>query len=769
MKAKSLFKSNLFIYFLVFLLGWCTYSLKLVSIIKLLGELDFKFYPILMLAQGTSLFLSMKIMTKISEQNEKIFYFTALFAGFGLVFFTSSTTLNQWAKLEFSWMYSCVVFMLSTFIILAIDITTRLLVTNKLSLLENPKASAYVNFAEELGVILGASITLGLASSVVNLFELFTPITMTLPFTLALLCLTLISKQESAPLVLIENPKIRQALDEHSYRLRRNIGKYLWFMVALVCIVMVCKHLQGFAVFVGLKKWQELTQQSISTIFSILAIVQNGLIMIFILPSLFGNRNSTRWSRGFNFFFSLQTLSMFFIVAFPFATSLIGSGVLRKIAQRAFLNPSMTMLIASIPKAIRFEIKSKSQKFAHSISYLVLASLSYLAINQYIKFEIVWLVAALISLSGFFVLNILLRKLNFFHAKNIKEFKTCPFNVYEAISSCYALANRDACRYYHDLARALELEETAPIFKKAVIHTIGEMRNKESVNYLMALFRKLPREDIQLEILRALNKHNRLEIDHFFQNVLKETMFSDTGRGELRISFCEIISQRMPESSVSLATRVIENHPTDSRVVGNAVDVLGDIADRVRSKKIYEYLAKFLSPEYKRRVRINAIKHLYHLPKYRSQIEEIILNVHNSSEMEDRTGAAYLYGVLGITDHLPYVQALNTQTGCRNATVLLSLLRLNQENVEADIVNLLREATPQQAKVYINQIYRVKEKKLRYTVYFHLLQYHPENLNDILHLMRDSQKNFDMDRLAIIKEADRLGIKISDDLLYRIH
>ena len=284
----------------------------------------------------------------------------------------------------------------------------------------------------------------------------------------------------------------------------------------------------------------------------------------------------------------------------------------------------------------------------------------------------------------------------------------------------------------------------------------------------MALFNQFPREDVQLEILRALSKYPNLEIENFLQTVLKKTMYYDTRRGDLKISFCEVIAKRMPQPTISLATQVIESNPSDTRVVGNAIDVLGEIATRVRSRKIFDYLARFLAPDYPRRIRINAIKHLYHVKAHRQVINEIILGVHNSTRLEDQCGAAYLYGILGIYDHLAFIQALNEKTRHRNSTVLLSLLRLNQTGVEIDIINLMREATPEQAQIYINQLYRVRDEKLRYRVYFALLQYYPENVNDILHLLRDSLKNFDRDRAVIIEEAERLGIPIADDLLYQV-
>jgi len=132
----------------------------------------------------------------------------------------------------------------------------------------------------------------------------------------------------------------------------------------------------------------------------------------------------------------------------------------------------MNMLLSSIPKSIRFEVKSKSQKYAHVAGFLTLSIFSFLAIEKYISFEQVWLVALAFSLSGIWIVRILLRKLNFFHITNIMDFKTCPFNVYEAINSCFALANKDATQYYSILSKIMENKENRPIFTKALVHAI---------------------------------------------------------------------------------------------------------------------------------------------------------------------------------------------------------------------------------------------------------------------------------------------------------
>ncbi|TQV72006.1 hypothetical protein FLL45_17715 [Aliikangiella marina] len=765
MKAKSFVDSNFFIFIMAFFLGWCVYSLKLVSIIKLLGELDFSFYPVLMLIQGASLFVSMKIMIRVSEKNDKIFYLIALLAGFAVVYFTSNFTLNSWAQGRYGWAYSCAVFMLSTFIILAIDITTRMIVTSQLSLLENPNSSAHACFALEIGVIFGAVATLTI-SRFVDPNDWLTPVLMIVPFCIGLYCLLILTRKKSAANESPQSEKIEHALELHKQNLKSNIGRFLPLMVAIVAIALICKQLQGFAVFVGLKQWQASSQQPIAEIFSTLAIIQNTLVLLFLIPSFFSQKKSTQWTHGFRFYFLIQTASMFFISVFSFAATLIGTGILRKIIQRAFLNQLFNLLLASIPKGIRFIIKSRSQKYGQSIAYASLALLSYLAINDYIAFQAVWFITGLIALSGVAVLYFLVRRLNAFHYENIKEFSSCPFNVYEAISSCYALSNKDATQYASRLSPLFEQEKIPFILKKSLLHAIGEMRNENSINFLCDSFYRYPREDVQLQILIALNNFKHKEIDPFFLNVLKNTMYSDTQRGELKSSFCEVIAKRLPQETIKMTQDIIDSNPEDIRITGNAIDVLGSIATRLNSKEICQYLAKFLAPEYPRRIRINTIKHLYHQAQYRQQIDEIILSVHNSTILEDRCGAAYLYGVLGIKQHLNYIEALNKETNNRNATVLLSLLRLDQEYVIREIIDLIDEATTQEAMVYINQIYRLEDARLRYKIYFAMIEYYPQHTNAVLNLMRQSQKNFDEDRLIIIEEAQRKGIQISEDLIY---
>ena len=765
MKAKSFAHSNTFVFLMAFFLGWSVYSLKLVSIIKLLGELEFSFYPILMLIQGASLFISMKVMIRISEKNDKIFYVLSLLAGLSVVYFTSNQTLNSWAQTNFGWLYSCAIFMLSTFIILAIDITTRMVVTSQISLLENPNSSGHACFALEIGVIFGAIVTLAI-SRFIPANSFITPILMITPFGIGLYCLLILSRKKTVSVNSPRSQKIEDALQIHNKSLKSNIGRYLPLMVGLVAIALICKHLQGFAVFVGLKQWQASSQQSIAEIFSTLAIIQTSLVLLFLVPSFFSRKKSTQWTHGFRFYFLIQAISMFFISLFSYAATLIGTGIIRKIIQRSFLNQLFNILLASIPKSIRFIIKSRSQKYGQSIAYSTLAILSYLSINAVIPFTTVWLIAGLIALSGIAVLYFLIRRLNAFHFRNVEEFATCPFNVYEAITSCYALSNKDAAKYANRIAPLFKQEKIPFILKKSVIHAIGEMKNDSSIELLCDTFYRYPREDVQLQILLALNNFNDQKVDQFFLKVLKNTVYSDTQRGELKASFCDVISKRLPQQTIAMTKQIIDSNPEDIRVTGNAIDVLGGIATRLKSKQIQQYLSQFLAPKYPRRVKINTIKHLYNQNQYRAQIDEIILSVHNSQLLEDQCGAAYLYGILGISKHLDYIEKLNVQTSHRNATVLLSLLRLGQEYVVREIIDLIDEATTQEAMVYINQIYRLTESKLRYKIYFAMIEYYPQHTNAVLQLMRKSQKNFDDDRLVIIEEAERKGIKIAEDLIY---
>jgi hypothetical protein len=767
---KSYFQNNtnLAVYLLAFFLGWAGYSLKLVSIVKLLDELDFSFYPLLMLIQGVTLFGSIKLMTKISENNQKRFYLITLVSGLLLTFIANNSDFNQFAVDSLGWRYSFIVFLLSAFIMLAIDITSRLLVTSKISMLENPKAATFVTFFTEFGGLFAAIMTLLLVDYLASPATQLLPIALAIPFIFALMFVFLMHGKEKASNRLHENPKIEQALKQHSASLRRHLGFFLPILIALVAAVLLIKHFQGFAVIVGLKQWQENSQQSITAIFSWLAIAQNSLILLILVPYFFVKNRSTVWSNGFRVLFSVQAASMLLISLIATPLTLLGTGVLRKVVQRSLVGKSMNMLTSSIPESIRFEVKSKSQKYAHTIAFVSLSLFSFLAINDWISYQLVWILAAVVALVGLYLIKILLKKLNRFHVENVVEFSHCPFNVYEAISSCYSLANKDAAKYFPKISNVINKKYSRSIFAKALIHTMGEMKNAQAVEYLFELFDVAKREDVQLEILKALNRFEGLEIDHFMLTVLKKTMYQDTQRGELRTSFCKVIAARLPQQSISVATQAIEENQQDSRVLGNAIDVLGEISEQRQSKKIRRYLAKFLSSQYSRRIRLNAIKHLYFQAKHRNKIEDILQSFEASEKIQDQAGAAYLYGVLSITEKVDFVSQLNILTKRRNSTVLLSLIRLGVTGAELDFIQLLREANPEQALNYLKQLYRVRESRFRYLVYSSILEFYPEDVSHVLHAMRDSYKNFDEDRRVIIEEAQRRGIAISDDLLYLV-
>ena len=298
---RSYFRNNinLAVYLLALFLGWAGYSLKLVSIVKLLGELDFKFYPLLMLIQGVTLFGSIKLMTRISENNEKRFYVITLVLGLLLAFVANNFEFNQFARFELGWRYSFIVFLLCAFVMLAIDITTRLLVTSKISMLENPKAATIVTFFGETGGLLGAILTLLLTQSFMFFNSILTPIAMSFPFLVALLFIFLMQGEEKASSSYSDNPKIEEALKQHSITLKQHLRYFLPVLIAIVSVVLMLKHIQGFAVIVGLKQWQESSEQSITSLFSVLAIIQYTLILLILVPYFFVKVAERRESTGY--------------------------------------------------------------------------------------------------------------------------------------------------------------------------------------------------------------------------------------------------------------------------------------------------------------------------------------------------------------------------------------------------------------------------------------------------------------------------------------
>ena len=112
---------------------------------------------------------------------------------------------------------------------------------------------------------------------------------------------------------------------------------------------------------------------------------------------------------------------------------------------------------------------------------------------------------------------------------------------------------------------------------------------------------------------------------------------------------------------------------------------------------------------------------------------------------------------------------LNAATLSMHSTVLLTMLRLEQENAELNFLNLLLNANSEDSQRFIKQLHRIADEKQRYLIYYTLLETYPDRVSDVLYMMRDSYKNFDKDRQMITEEAERLSIKISDDLLYAVH
>jgi HEAT repeat protein len=302
-----------------------------------------------------------------------------------------------------------------------------------------------------------------------------------------------------------------------------------------------------------------------------------------------------------------------------------------------------------------------------------------------------------------------------------------------------------------------------PMLAKAIIFSLGKMGRRQSIPVIINYLEKNDREDIQLVGINALSNFKGHELDLYYTHTLENLIKRQTALGELRLDVFTAIADRILSVATLTVLKVLEESAGNHNAIANCLNLLGIIAVKNNDHELYDILAKYLDISYPRRVRSNAIMYLYRSKKYQHLALEGIDAFMTSKDAFDRSAVAFVAGELKLTGLLPYVIECSIELQHNNSTLLVSLLKLKYKESFKWFVDYIVSANDKETLTALNQFHTIKNQSIRYAVYFELIKSHPAKISYILDMLRNTKRNFDQDRQAIVNEATNVGIELVKD------
>jgi HEAT repeat protein len=741
---RVLTQSDLPYYLLSFLGGFCIYILKLASVVKVLDDLGMSFYPWLMLIQGFSIYAAIKFSE--TKATEKPFEFCSMIfvAGLIVVGVGNAPGYSDYFQSHF---FSIGLFVTSSILLSLIEVNLNDIIFSQISLLKNPRIATSLALFEETGALSGAALTF-FGGSLAHSKLTFT--TSLIPFVLSAVLLFALKKKEGNKTEAIVKPKPAESISLRIY-------PFSFMVIGLFTALLCLKHLQGFTVMVGLDQLKGQGGDGLTKIFSQFSMIQTSLIFVVLLTSLWRKNRLPTWSKGIKSFLTIQSVSMGLLLAIPNPFLYLGTGAMRKIWQHTFLEESMNILNSSLPHAIRIKVRSMMERYGNLVAYTLLAGVSYLCINKFVPMWTAWVLTAAIGGIGLIMRKKLFSTLTDYQVGNIVR-----TDVYEAVNSCYTLANPEASN--HAMAMiSLMNQKPRPILLKAIIKSLGNMHSEEAIIPLMNIYQVNTREDVQLAAIESLLKFKSHDIDLFLLSSLQKIIEEQTSLGEIRRSIFTAITSRLNDVAIPMLLGILKNNPEDQRIIANVLIVLGEIAVRRDDLALLEKISEYLAPQYTRRVRANALIFLFHHKKFHHKASSIFGTFLASNDEYDRSAVAFLAGELRLRGMMGFVLENSKTQNHHNSTLLMALLKLGYDEASYLCADLILNASAEQRVIALNQLSAINNSNTRYKVYFEVIEKFPDRVNDFLHLLVKSNRDYDEDRCLIHKEAKRLGLDVLED------
>jgi HEAT repeat protein len=738
-------------FLMTFLLGWAGYSLKLVSILKLIEGLSISYLPAMMIVQGFFLYFSLKLVQKFRLKFPKsnfLFFYSIL----ALVVFCAGhpfvTDLVEAHGLKI--LFNSGLFLFSFLGISVSEILIKDIQAKNLSVLKNPHQAGQLTLALEVGIIFAAAGTLMTNGESVSLMVASWNST---PFILSLGFFIIFSffKQDAN----VESNRAISVVTES--KVNPFYYPFIPYLLAVVTLILVSKNIQGYASLLGMIEWKKSGGGTMAIIFSKFNIVQTLIILASLVPSFFKQKSNPNWAMGLNVYFIIQACSMAVLCIYSPAFILVGTGIFRKVIQHSLVLKSMQQLESSIPSEVRAQIKILQESFGQGVAFVVSGLLLALTLNGPVPELVVWGFGLVFAVVGVVYRKKLLTTLNEFQVANIVK-----TDVFQAISALHGLANKESSKHYMALVNLLE-NNPRPILAKALIYSLGKMEKENAIPYIISYYKKHDREDVHLEIINSLCTFQSHKINLFLSKCLQDIILKQTSLGELRVSVFKILSTRIKDIALLTLMDILEENKNNPPVLANAIILLGEMAVENNDHELFKILSEFLSSNYPRRVRVNAILYLYHSRDHSQSSLEALDTFLTSSDQFDRTSVAFVAGNLQLKGLLPFIIKSSEELKHSNSTLLVSLLKLGYKKAATLFAELIMNAEEKECLTALNQFNTISSAQMRYLVYDALILNYPNDLKRFNAMLRKTQRNFDLDRQVINAEAKRLGLEIEEN------
>jgi hypothetical protein len=746
----------LFVFLTSFLFGQATYSLKLISIIKLLNDLSFKFYPLLMFAQMLTIFILVGLFKKLLEKSRFYLHFFVLALGLLCVFFGNNSFGAQ-----VDWVYSCSIFLISVAVIIGLDMGLKDLIQQKVSLLQNPHVSGQLHFSHEFGVISGAICSLysiNLSKSTSTFIQIF-------PFFILLiffLKIYLDERKKSHNNKSFERPLLEKNPSSKTENIKiKEMPKFALFFILLMIILALAKNFQGFAMILGIKALNESSDKNIIEIFSYISFIQNGLILFILFRSFFKKKSSTSWKLGHNITLAIHSISMLALSTYGHSFLMIGTGIGRKISFHSFLEPTSSLLLSSLPNHLRQPIRSMAQLVSQPISLILLSIFSFFVIFEYVPAQLIWITSFLIGILGFIVSKKLLLSLNKYHIQKILTYQNNKkLKLSELLNSCRALSNREASN--HSLTLLMVNSQRPPSsITKSIIYALGEMKNTKSISLLKKTYLRSEREDVKGEIITSLYKFNDKSLSSFYIEVFEDILLKNRGLGGLKRDLCILLysyDEHIMFDVIDKAISVGEDNPC---TLANILKIIGCVKLKRNKEKALRLLMKYFGNDRPNQVRANAIvAYLKIRPndkKVLAQLEAFSL----SKNKDEEISYCYSIGELGLKQFSHIVKDIDRKYLHKEGVLQISLLRLGENQVLKTLAPLLFSSKEEDTIKWLKFFHHIKKQKVRFSLYSYILEHFPQNINTFILLLKKTGKDFDQDCEIIEQEAQRRKLEIT--------
>ena len=385
--------------------------------------------------------------------------------------------------------------------------------------------------------------------------------------------------------------------------------------------------------------------------------------------------------------------------------------------------------------------------------------LAYSTIVTRVPMNAIWLFTAIFS----FLAIILCKELNkIFSDYHVSDLMSS--DVYSAVECCTYLRNPESNQHYSALSSMLK-QKPRPILAKTIISTLAEMENPQVARQLIDYFYECNRDDIKVEIMRALSNFESHHLDLFFLDTMEELIKEDAFNSEDKRVMFQVISNRLEKVAIPTLLKILKQHSDNFRVIANSILVLGEIAQKTQDSGLFTLLSKYIDPIYSRRIRANASLFLYDYKEYHSLAHACIGSLITSDNEYDRNAVAYIAGELRINSLTPYVLEMAKKSNFTSHTQLIALLKLSHYQACDILTGKLVEINLQEASLVplLKELYMIKNPATRHLIYYNFLNKYPDKANHLLNCLSLSEKNFDQDRMAIRAEMNRRQIALEMD------